>query len=188
MAEIPANPFKVMELQRATMVTVKDGDEKKKVDAAQYQIRYMVGEGTDKRFVDHGDGMHEMDERTIYFAPAIHKMMEEPFHYDAGSVEQISGESETENAKTLSRVPFCGEHEVVEVSFESPGVECCAMTKEEADKHSVPLQFLAGFLLGRSDNTIKVALTKTATDNGVVYYENIHVIPDSAVKAVQCLE
>lgn len=188
MAEIPANKFNVMEMWKDTMVTVKEGDEKKKLDAVQYQVRYKVGEGSAKRFVDHGSGMHEMTDKTVYFAPSIHKMMEEPFHYDGSVVEQIVGDSQTENTKELSRVDFCGDHELVEVSFESPGVECCAMTKEEADKHGVPLQFLSGYLLGKSDNMVKVALTKTIVDNGVVYYENIHVIPESAVKTIQCLE
>ncbi|MFW9918757.1 MAG: hypothetical protein ACFFED_04110 [Candidatus Thorarchaeota archaeon] len=188
MAEIPSNKFKAIEMWKDTMVTVKNGDEKKSVDAVQYQVRYKVGEGSAKRFVDHGSGMHEMADRTIYFTPSIHKMMEEPFHYDGSTVEQIVGESQTENTKELARVAFCGDHELVEVSFESPGVECCAMTKEEADKHGVPMQFLSGYLLGRSDNMLKVALTKTVVDNGVVYYENIHVIPEGVVKSLQCLE
>ncbi len=188
MLEIPANKFKAMEMWKDTVVTVKNGDEKKQIDAVQYQVRYKVGEGSAKRFVDHGSGMHEMTDRTIYFAPSIHKMMEEPFHYDGSTVEQIVGESQTENTKELSRVDFCGDHELVEVSFESPGVECCAMTKEEADKHGVPLQFLSGYLLGRNDNMLKVALTKTVVENGAVYYENIHVIPEGTVKTLQCLE
>ncbi len=188
MQEIPANKFKVIEMWKDTMVTIKDGDEKKRIDAVRYQIGYKVGEGRATRFVDHGNGMHEITERTFYFAPSIHKMMEEPFHYDGSSVEQIIGEAQTENTKELGRVDFCGDHELVEISFESPGVECCAMTKEEADKHGVPLQFLSGYLLGKSDNMLKVALTKTVVDNGVVYYENIHVVPESSVKTLQCLE
>ena len=188
MAEIPVNPFAPMEMWSNTVVTVKDDDEKKKNDAKQYHVRYMVGEGVAKRYVDHGSGMHEMNDKTIYFAPSVHKMMEEPFHYDGGKVESIVGEGQTEKTKILTRKDFCDDHEIVEVSFMSPGVECCAMTKEEADKHGVPLQFQAGYLLGKSDGMIKLALSKTVLESGNAYYENIHIIPESVVKSMQCLE
>ncbi|MHA1907497.1 MAG: hypothetical protein ACW98Y_09410 [Candidatus Thorarchaeota archaeon] len=186
--EIPTNPFAPMKMWSNTVVTVKDGDSKKNVDAKNYHIRYVVGEGTAKRFVDHGSGMHEVSDKTIYFTPSVHKMMEEPFHYDGSKVESIVGERQTENTKNLARKDFCDDHEIVEVSFMSPGVECCAMTKEEADKHGVPLQFQAGYLLGRSDGMLKLALTKTELDSGSSYYENIHVIPEAVVQSIQCLE
>ena len=186
--EIPTNPFAPMEMWSNTVVTVKDGDDKKNVDAKHSHIRYIVGEGSAKRFVDHGSGMHEVSDRTIYFTPSVHKMMEEPFHYDGSKVESIVGERQTENTKNLKRMDFCEDHEIVEVSFQSPGVECCAMTKEEADKHGVPLQFQAGYLLGRSDGMLKIAMTKTELETGSSYYENIHVIPEAVVNSIQCLE
>ncbi|MFW9954954.1 MAG: hypothetical protein ACFFD3_10415 [Candidatus Thorarchaeota archaeon] len=188
MVELPMNPFAPIEMWSDTVVTVKDGDEKKNVDAKHYHVRYVVGEGTTKRYVDHGSGVHEMNDRTIYYTPAVHKMMEEPFHYDGSKVESIVGERHTENTRNLERMDFCEDHEIVEVSFQSPGVECCAMTREEADKHGVPLQFQAGYLLGRSDGMIKIALSKTVLDNGSSYYEAIHIIPETVVKSLQCLE
>jgi len=83
---------------------------------------------------------------------------------------------------------FCGDHELVEVVFDSPGVECCAMTKDEADKQSVPLQYLSGYLLGKNNDMIKIALAKTVLETGSSYFEHIHVIPESSVKELRCLE
>ncbi len=103
MSEIPVNPFTPLEMWSDTVVSVKDGDEKKNVDAQKFRVRYVVGEGTAKRFVDHGSGMHEMNDLTIYFTPAVHKKMEEPFHYDGSKVESIVGERQTENTKNLKR-------------------------------------------------------------------------------------
>jgi hypothetical protein len=190
MIEAAKNPFTPVEMWENTMVTVKDGDKNKKVDAKHYKIRYLVGESEDKRFVDSGnDQVAELSERTIFLSPAIHRMTGDPFHYDRGNVETMSGDSLIkEQTKNLDRKPACEEHKTVEVIFESPGVECCAMTKEEADKQEVPLQYLAGYLLGKTNGLMKLALSKTVMDDGNEYYDNIHIIPESAVKQWECLE
>ncbi len=188
MIEIPENPFKPLELWDESMVTVKDGDDRKQVDAKHYHVMYLVGEGLDKKFVHSGEGIESYNEKTLYIAPSVHKISEEPFHYDGNVVRQLSGKENTEQTKDLKRLDFCEDHELVEVAFESPGVECCAMTKEQADKQKVPLQYLAGYLLGKADGIVKVALSKTELESGGAYYESIHVIPESAIKTIQCLE
>jgi hypothetical protein len=190
MSEIAKNPFTPVEMWEDTTVTVNEGDEKKKVDAKLYKIRYFVGESNDKRYIDSGDDkVAEVSEKTEFFAPAIHRVTGDPFHYDTSRVEALSGENRIEEQiKMLTRQPACEEHNTIEVIFESPGVECCAMTKEEADKKQVPLQYMAGYLLGKSDGQLKLALSKTVLSEGKEYYDNIHIIPESSVKQWGCLE
>jgi hypothetical protein len=189
MKSIPINPFEPIEAWDDTVVTVKDGDEERKVDAKRYHVRYVVGESDEKRFVDSGkDEADQVNERTIYLASSIHKVVGEPFHYDESNVLAVSGESSIESSKRLSRSNACSEHEKIEVAFESPGVECCALSKEEADQQRVPLQYLAGYLLGRSEGLFKVAQSKTELDDGTVYYDNIHIIPEEIVKNWSCID
>ena len=172
------------------MVTVKEKDDKKKVDAKHYKIRYLVGESNDRRFVDGGDeNVAELSEKTLYLSPDVHRLTGDPFHYDESKVESITGSKMiTERTKQLIRHDFCDEHKTIEVVFESPGVECCAMSKEQADKMQVPLQYIAGYLLGKQDGLVKLALSKTVMDSGEEYFDNIHIIPDSAIKQMECLE
>jgi hypothetical protein len=190
MSEIAKNPFTPVEMWENTMVTIKEGDEKKKVDAKLYKIRYLVGESDDKRFIDSGnDDVAEVTEKTEFFAPAIHRLTGDPFHYDTSRVEIMSGNDRIEEqTKQLTRLPACEEHKTIEVIFESPGVECCSMTMEEADEKQVPLQYMAGYLLGKSNGLLKVALSRTVLDEGNEYYDNIHIIPESSVKQWECLE
>jgi hypothetical protein len=190
MSEIAKNPFTPVELWENTIVNVKDGDKNKKVDAKLYKIRYLVGESTDKRFVDSGnDDVTEISEKTDFFAPAVHKLTGDPFHYDMSRVETINGDDRiAEQTKQLTRQPACEEHKTIEVIFESPGVECCAMSMEDADKKQVPLQYMAGYLLGKSNGILKLALSRTVLDEGEEYYDNIHIIPESSVKQWACLE
>ena len=188
MAEMAKNPFNPIELWVDTMITVKDGEEEKRVDAKHYHVRYVVGESEDKTFVDAGDGIEPVQDKTLYTAPSVHRMTNDPFHFDRGSVQRITGSARIENSKPLDRVDACGDHEMVEVAFESPGVECCAMSKEEADRQSVPLKYMSGYLLGKSDGYIKLALSKTIPDTGSSYFENIHIIPEAVVRSMDCLE
>jgi hypothetical protein len=190
MSEVAKNPFTPVEMWDDTMVTMKEGDEKKSVDAKYYRIRYLVGESDDKRFVDGGSSdIAEMSEKTLFVTPSIHRLTGDPFHYDRGNVETVSGNDRIkERTKQLERHAACDEHNTIEVIFESPGVECCAMTKEEADEKQVPLQYLAGYLLGKNHGLLKIALSRTVVDGGHEYYENIHIIPEASIKQMACLE
>ena len=190
MMEVAKNPFTPIEMWEDTMVTVKEDDEKKKVDAKHFKIRYLVGESDDKRFVDGGDeNVAELSEKTLYLSPTIHRLTGDPFHYDESRVETVSGNKKiSERTKHLIRHEVCDEHKTIEVIFESPGMECCAMSKEQADKMQVPLEYVAGYLLGKKDGLLKLALSKTVMDSGVEYYDNIHIIPESAIKQMACLE
>jgi len=172
------------------MVTMKEGDEKKSVDAKYYRIRYLVGESDDKRFVDGGsEDVAELSEKTLFVTPSIHRLTGDPFHYDRGNVETVSGKERiNERTKELRRHAACDEHNTIEVIFESPGVECCAMTKEEADEKQVPLQYLSGYLLGKNNGLLKIALSRTVVEGGHEYYENIHIIPEASIKQMACLE
>ncbi|MHA1950928.1 MAG: hypothetical protein ACW987_13775, partial [Candidatus Thorarchaeota archaeon] len=92
MNEASNNPFSAIEMWDDTMVTVNEGEDKKKVDAKRYRIRYLVGESEDKRFVDGGtDDITELSEKTLFLAPSVHRLSGDPFHYDHGRVESISG-------------------------------------------------------------------------------------------------
>ncbi len=190
MSTVAKNPFTPVEMWNDTMVTIKEGDEKKQVDARHYKIRYLVGESEDKRFVDGGSQkVASLSEKTLFLIPSIHRLTGDPFHYDHGRIESVSGKDRiNERTKELHRHAACDDHKTIEVIFESPGVECCAMSKEEADKKQVPLQYLAGYLLGKNDGLLKVALSKTVVDDDHEYYENIHIIPESTVKQMACLE
>jgi hypothetical protein len=190
MTETTKNPYTPIEIWEDTMVTVKEGDESKRVDAKHYRIRYMVGESEDKTFVDSGkDTVEEMSSKTMHLVPSIHRLTGEPFHYDRAVVESVTGDGTlSESTKKLIRQPACEEHKMIEVTFESPGVQCCAMTKEQANNQRVPVQYVSGYLLGKSDGLLKLALSRTVTDSGYEYYDHIHVIPESAVKQWGCLE
>jgi len=190
MSDVAKNPFTPIEMWDDTMVTMKEGDEKKSVDAKYYRIRYLVGESDDKRFVDGGsEDVAEMEEKTLFLTQSIHRLTGDPFHYDRARVETFSGNDRIdERTKELHRHAACGEHTTVEVIFESPGVECCAMTKEEADKKQVPLEYLAGYLLGKNNGLLKIALSRTVVDGGHEYYENVHIIPEATIKQMACLE
>jgi hypothetical protein len=190
MSEVTKNPFTPLEMWDDTMVTMKEGDEKKNVDAKLYRIRYLVGESEDKRFVDGGsDEVSAFSEKTLFLTSSVHRLIGDPFHYDHSRVETLSGKDRiSERTKELHRHAACDEHKTIEVIFESPGVECCAMTKEEADKKQVPLQYIAGYLLGKNDGLLKIALSRTVVDDKHEYYENVHIIPESSVKQMACLE
>ena len=122
MMEVAKNPFTPIEMWEDTMVTVKEDDEKKKVDAKHFKIRYLVGESDDKRFVDGGDeNVAELSEKTLYLSPAIHRLTGDPFHYDESRVETVSGNKKiSERTKHLIRHEVCDEHKTIEVIFESP--------------------------------------------------------------------
>jgi hypothetical protein len=62
------------------------------------------------------------------------------------------------------------------------------MTKEEADKKQVPLQYVSGYLLGKNNGLLKVALSRTVVEGGHEFFENIHIIPEATVKQMACLE
>ncbi|MGV9103547.1 MAG: hypothetical protein ACOC3C_05490 [Candidatus Thorarchaeota archaeon] len=185
------NPFSAIEITTDTRLRVKSEEDKgdKTVDAKHHHVRYVIGESNEKRFVDSGgDQVEEVKERTVYLAPSIHKMRDDPFHYDRSLVQRIQGEDQLKRIKELNRIDHCKEHEIVEVVFESAGVECCAMTKEDADKHQVPLQYIAGYLLGKSDGLVKIGRSKTQLDSGEAYYEHINIIPQAVVREMICLE
>ncbi|MHA1925641.1 MAG: hypothetical protein ACW974_06975 [Candidatus Thorarchaeota archaeon] len=185
------NPFQPLIFSEDIMVTVKEDGENKKVDAKRYWIRYKVGESSDIRYVDGGeDDIASMEDKTIFMVPSIHRLTGDPFHYDGSATERISGSDRIESdTQFLNRLTACESHDIVEVIYESPGVECCAMTKEQADEQEVPLQYMSGYLLGKKNGLMKVALSKTVVDEtNHTYYDNIHVIPEATVKEWNCLE
>ncbi|MGY5877066.1 MAG: hypothetical protein RTU30_15045 [Candidatus Thorarchaeota archaeon] len=187
MEEMPANPFAPVEMWTETSVKVRDDDDKEKmVDAKHYHVRYMVGESRDMRFVDAGtDDVDSLEQRAMYVVGSIHRMKGAAFHYDAGHVEKIIGPNGS--SRDLKRIDTCEDHEMIEITYESPGVECCAMSKEEADTHGVPLQYMAGYLLGKSDDLYKIAQAKTVLESGKTVYEGIHIIPKAVIKRMDCL-
>ncbi len=184
---MPSNPFKPIEMWTDTRVKTRDhADKEQMVDAKHYHVRYVVGESHDKRFVDAGTSdVDQMEEKAIYLVPSIHRLKGEPFHYNMSHVEKIMGDKD--HQRTLKRVDVCEDHEVVEITYMSPGVECCPMSKEEADKQTVPLQYLSGYMLGKSDELYKIATVKTVLDSGEVVYDGIRVIPKAVIKRVDCL-
>ncbi|NWF96648.1 MAG: hypothetical protein HXY34_10955 [Candidatus Thorarchaeota archaeon] len=190
MTETTMNPFKPVEIWDEIVVKVREGEEEKPVDAKHYHVRYMVGESEDKRFVDSGrDSVEPVHGKTLFIAPSVHKVHGEPFHYDVSAVQRIALESNLDGrVRELNRAGQCQDHPLVEVAYQSAQVECCAMTKEDADKQTVPMQYLAGYVLGRKDGTVKIALAKTVLESGVEYYENIHIIPEAIVQSWTCLE
>ncbi|MHA1768733.1 MAG: hypothetical protein ACTSV3_02660 [Candidatus Thorarchaeota archaeon] len=190
MIDVAKNPFVPLETWENTRVTLKEGDETREVDAKQYRIRYLVGESDDRRFIDTGeDRIGAASQTTLHLVNSIHKLSGDPFHYNMGAVESITGNAmTTENTKKLVRHAACSDHSTIEVIFESPGIQCCAMTKEEANRKEAPLQYISGYLLGKSNNLLKIALSKTVTDSGLEYYDHVHVIPEPAIKQWACLE
>ncbi len=193
MKDNSVNPFVPVELWANTSVSIKDDndDEFKNADAKHYHVRYLVGESSDKTYVDSGeDNVEALNDTTMYVVPSIHRLKGEAFHYAVNEVHRVQGKNQIkERTKQLNRVDKCAEHEIVEVTFMSPGVECCSMSKEEADKQQVPLQYIAGYLLGKSDGLIKIARAKTeVSETNHTVYGNIHIIPEAVVTEIACLE
>ncbi len=191
MIDMVKNPFTPIVLREDIKATVEEDDQKKQVDAKRYWIRYKVGESSDIRYVDGGeDDIASVEDKTVFLVPSVHRMSGDPFHYDGSATERVSGRDRIDaGIQLLNRHPACEFHEIVEVTYESPAVECCAMTKEEADKQKVPLQYIAGYLLGRSDGLLKVALSKTVVDDSdYTYFDNIRIIPEPVIKELNCLE
>ena len=92
MSEAIKNPFTPVEMWDDTRVIVNKDDEKKQVDAKHYKIRYLVGESEDKRFVDSGkEEVASVSAKTIFLTPSIHRLTGDPFHYDQGRLESVSG-------------------------------------------------------------------------------------------------
>jgi hypothetical protein len=186
-----SNPFTPVEFWTETVIRQKseDSDERKEVPAKHYHIRYLVGESADKSYVDAGDSVEPVEDTTKYVVSSIHKMTDDVAHYNVDEIKSVRGRKQlSERWKALGRVDHCAEHELVEISYESPGVECCDMTKDEADKQKIPLKYMSGYLLGKSDKYLKIALTKTAMESGDTYYGSIHVIPEAVVREITCLE
>ncbi len=187
MSEIK-NPFTPIEFWNDTVVKVRDGDKEKMVDAKHYHVRYLVGESEDRRFVDSGKDLSVMNGRTLYTAPSIHRVPGQEFHYDISAIRELSFDDNDEGSfRKLIRAGQCAEHPIIEVSFQSPGVECCAMSREEADKQQVPVQYMSGYLLGKSNGLFKIALVKTILSSGEQLYENIHIIPEILIQDWSCL-
>ncbi|UCE10651.1 MAG: hypothetical protein JSW61_01605 [Candidatus Thorarchaeota archaeon] len=191
MSEMPSNPFEPIEMVSETKVERKKdngSEEKDIVNAKRYYVRYLVGVSTNESFVDHGeDEVATVEDKIMLVVPAIHRMKDSAFHFNHSRVETVNGKDHFDGSVHLGRVDACGEHERVEVAFESPGVECCAMSKEEAEKFEVPVQYMAGYLLGKDGGYIKVAQVKTIMDGGDIYYDNIHIIPEPVVRIINCL-
>ncbi|MHA1959765.1 MAG: hypothetical protein ACW99U_06020 [Candidatus Thorarchaeota archaeon] len=190
MSEMPVNPFEAIEMVTKTKVEKKndDSEEKDVVDAKRYHVRYLVGVSTDESFVDQGEeGVASVENKTMRVVSTIHRMKDSAFHFNHSRVEAVHGNDDIDESVHLERVDACGEHERVEVAYESSGVECCAMSKEEAEKFEVPVQYMAGYLLGKDGGYVKIAQAKTVIDDGDTYYDNIHIIPEPVVKAIACL-
>jgi hypothetical protein len=187
MQTMPTNPFIPIEISTDTRVRIKDeNDDNKMVDAKHYHVRYVVGESKEKRFVDAGsEKVDNMEESSMYIVPSIHRIKGEPFHYDVATVEKFVATNGSK--KELKRVDVCEEHDMVEITYQSPGVECCPMSKEEADKQTVPLQYLAGYMLGKSEDLYKIATVKTVLDTGNTIYDGIRIIPKAVIQRVDCL-
>ncbi len=190
MSTVEENPFSPIEVWESTQVKIQDGNDEKTVDATHYHVRYIIGESSDKRFVDRGEHeVHELSNKTVFVAPSIHRVGSDPFHYDINEVESIIGEQRLqEKSRQLTRAGQCDKHELVEIAYYSPGVECCELTKEEADKRQIPLKYISGYLLGRNNGFVKVALAKTTLESGEAYFAHIHVVPESSIISWSCLE
>ncbi len=138
MKDNSANPFVPIELWANTSVSIKDdeADEFKNAEAKHYHVRYLVGESSDKTYVDSGDdNVEALNDTTMYVLPSIHRFKGETFHYAANEVHRIQGENQIKKGtKQLNRVDKWAEHEMVEVTFMSPSVECCSMSKPISSK------------------------------------------------------
>ncbi len=185
-----SNPFRPIEVWDDIRMKINDDGEEKFVDAKHFHVRFIIGESNEKRFVDQGeDHVHEISNRTIYVAPSIHRVPGDSFHYDITEIEPIIGEDRIqEKSKMLSRSEQCDSPELVEIAYVAPGVECCELTKEEADRRQIPLKYVAGYLLGTNNGVFKVALSKTVLESGHAYYAHVHIVPESAIVSWSCLE
>ncbi len=183
------NPFTPIEVWHEATVAVDENGEERSVDAKHYHVRFVVGESQERRLVDRGAGAtEEVQGRVLYVSPSIHLIPGEPYHYDHNEIENIIGRERIERSRTLRRADQCESHKLVEVSFVSPVVECCSLSEEQARQTKVPVKYIAGYLISREDGVFRVALNKTVLDSGQVFYDNVHVIPESAIQSWSCLE
>ena len=191
MIETEPNPFSPIEIWEEMRVRVNESDdEENMVNARHYHVRFVVGESRGRRYVDGGhSGITHVSDLSPFLAPSIHRVPSEVFHYDLNEVESVVGEERIEEkAKVLKRAGQCDEHEIIEIAFQGPAVECCALTRDEANKRHKPVKYVAGYVLGRNNGLVKVALAKTVLESGHIYYEHIHIVPETAISNWSCLK
>lgn len=182
------NPYTPIIISSDTRVEKKEEEEKKIVSGKSHSVRYLVGSSSEERYVDGGsDDIAMVEDKSLHVVSSIHKMEEGTFHFNASRVHTFCSDENGETSQNLTRVDTCADHEIVEVAYQSPGVECCAMSKEEADKYDVPIQYLAGYLLGKSNGKVKIALTKNVLETGETYYDSIYIIPEPIIQTIDCL-
>ncbi len=189
MTEVQSNPFVPVEVWHNTEFTLREDGDNRDVEAKHYHVRFVVGESHERRFVDRGRAaLEEVHGSVLCVAPSIHLVPGEAHHYDHTQIENIVGNEGLTRTRSLKRAGQCDQPQMIEVAYVSPFVECCSLSEDQARQSEIPVKYVAGYLIDRSDGVIRVALHRSVLESGEVYYDNIHIIPESAVLNWSCLD
>ncbi len=183
---IVVNPFDAVEYELDRLKFKKDD---KEIEARHFHVRYVVGENEFKHYVGKGDALEAHTGKTLLGVHIIHKVGEGPFHWDDAVAERLVGtkESRKEKVTFLKRTSFNEEHPIIEVAFETP--ESCSdfMTKDEAKDLKAGLVYWAGYHVATSGGFVRLALAKSVDNDGNIYFDGVHVIPESIIRSKKSL-
>lgn len=149
----------------------------------------MVGETDFKHYIGKGDVLGTHTGKTMLGAHIIHKIGDSPFHWDDTMTERFvrTEDDRKEKVNYLRRTSFSEEHPIIEVVFETP--ESCDgfLTKDEAKDFKAGLVYWAGYHVGTHGGFVRLALAKTVDNEGNIYFNGIHVIPESIIRSKKSL-
>ncbi|MFQ5820814.1 MAG: hypothetical protein ACE5I5_12555 [Candidatus Heimdallarchaeota archaeon] len=186
MNSIVDNPFDAVEYELNRIKFKKDD---KEIEARHFHIRYVVGETEYKHYVGKGDTLEPRTGKTLLGVHIIHKIGDAPFHWDDAVAERLvnSDKANKDRITYLKKTSFNEEHPIVEIAFENP--ESCGgfITKDEVKDLKAGLVYWAGYHVDTSGGFIRLALAKTVDDEGNVYFDGIHVIPESIIRSKKSL-
>lgn len=186
MISIVDNPFDAVEYELNRLKFKKDD---KEIEARHFHVRYVVGETEFKHYVGKGDALEPQTGKTLLGVHIIHKIGDAPFHWDDAVAERLvnSDEANKEKVTYLKKTSFSEEHPIIEIAFENP--ESCGgfITKDEVKDLKAGLVYWAGYHVDTSGGFIRLALAKTVDDDGNIYFDGIHVIPESIIRSKKSL-
>ena len=168
-------------------IKIKKDD--KEIETRHYHVRYVVGETEFKHYVGKGETLETHAGKTLLGVHIIHKIGDDPFHWDDAVAERLVGTEEERKDKVifLKRENFSDDYPIIEVAFETP--ENCTgfVTKDEVKEYKAGLIYWTGYHVDTSGGFVRLALAKSVDEDGNVYFDGIHVIPESIIQSKKSL-
>ncbi len=182
---ITENPFEAIEYELEPIKLKRDD---KEIEVRHFHVRYVVGETDFKHYVGKGDTTKAHTGKTLLGVHIIHKVGDNPFHYDDTAVEKlVSTDKDREKISFLKSTSFHNENHIIQVALETPESIHGHLTKDEAKNLKAGLVYWAGYHIDTSGGFVRLALAKTVDPEGNIIFDKIHVIPESIIRAKKSL-